>query len=127
MGKASVPPGFESFPVGYAGRCSSIRVSQAGDCLNRERKADAVDCGQGVSGGITRPWGQYWVAEEGGSKKIVFDESRMVDFELEVGCIIGSGSSATTGDGRGGRSPVKIEDALDRIFGFVLVNDWSGK
>jgi hypothetical protein len=49
---------------------------------------------------------------------VVFGASQAVDFELEVGCVIGAGSEFGT--------PVKAEEAMEKVFGFVLVNDWSG-
>jgi fumarylacetoacetase len=43
-----------------------------------------------------------------------------LDFELEVGAIIG-GVSNKIGD------PIRVDSAEDRIFGFVLLNDWSAR
>ena len=43
----------------------------------------------------------------------------MVDFELEMGYFIGSGTDL-------GES-IPIESARDHIFGMVLVNDWSAR
>ena len=42
-----------------------------------------------------------------------------MDFELEMAFFIGPGNEL--GD------VVRIEDAEDRIFGVVVMNDWSGK
>jgi fumarylacetoacetase len=95
-GTRSLPPGFKHFPIGYAGRCSSIVVS-------------------GTK--YRRPLGQYW-DRSGAEPKVVFGASKAVDFELEVGCVIGAASEFGT--------PVKAEEAMERVFGFVLVNDWSG-
>jgi fumarylacetoacetase len=49
----------------------------------------------------------------------VFGPSRMVDFELEVGYFVGPGNAL-------GRR-IRADEALDHIFGLVLVNDWSAR
>lgn len=49
----------------------------------------------------------------------IFGPSRMVDFELEMGYFIGPGNAL------GRRIPVA--EALDHVFGLVLVNDWSAR
>jgi len=91
--KREMPPGFLHFPVGYAGRASSIVVSGTP---------------------IRRPHGQFRSNGE-----VIFGPSQAVDYELEVGCVIGKPSKL--GD------RVSLEDAEDHIFGLVLINDWSGK
>lgn len=92
FGKRELPPGFEYFPVGYTGRSSSIVVSGSP---------------------VRRPKGQFREGEN-----VVFGATRRLDYELEIGCVIGKPSAI--GD------PVSIEDADDHIFGLVLLNDWSG-
>ncbi|KAE9381064.1 hypothetical protein N431DRAFT_391948 [Stipitochalara longipes BDJ] len=94
FGKRSLPPGFEYFPVGYHGRTSSIVPSGTP---------------------IVRPKGQFR-DEEG---NIVFGATKRLDYELEVGAVIGKPS--VLGE------PVSIEEADDYIFGCVLVNDWSAR
>jgi fumarylacetoacetase len=42
-----------------------------------------------------------------------------MDFELELGTIIGVGNDLG--------EPIKVENARDHIFGFVLLNDWSAR
>ena len=49
----------------------------------------------------------------------VFGPSRRLDFELELGLFIGPGNSLG--------SPIPVENALDHVFGFVLLNDWSAR
>lgn len=49
-----------------------------------------------------------------------FGPCRLMDFELEMGCFVGGPPTAL-----GQR--VTAKEAEDRIFGFVLLNDWSGK
>ncbi len=79
-------------PIGYHGRSSSIVVS------GRE---------------ITRPKGQTKFGES-----IKFEETKKLDFELEMGFIVGVGNILG--------QPISVEDAGDHIFGVVLLNDWSG-
>ena len=42
-----------------------------------------------------------------------------LDFELELGTIISQGNELG--------HPVKVNDANDHIFGYVLLNDWSAR
>ena len=88
-------PNWRHLPVGYHGRASSIIVS-------------GID--------IFRPQGQVMPLD---SDKPVFTSSKRIDFELEMGYIIGKqsplGSSITT------------DDADNYIFGKVLFNDWSAR
>lgn len=65
---------------------------------------------------IRRPTGQIKPA---GSDSPVFVASRELDFELEVGVFIGPGNELG--------KPITIENALDHVFGLVLVNDWSAR
>ena len=88
-------PNWRHLPVAYHGRASSVVVS--GTDLHRP-------CGQTLPDGAERP---------------VFGPSRAVDFELEVGFLIGPGNSLG--------QPISVQDALDHVFGMVLVNDWSAR
>lgn len=48
-----------------------------------------------------------------------FGESRRLDIEAEVGFVVGTGSPIGT--------PVGADDFSERVFGVVLVNDWSAR
>lgn len=48
-------------------------------------------------------------------------------FHHEVFQISGRLQAVFVGPGNEMGSPVSVEDAHDQIFGFVLMNDWSGK
>lgn len=98
MGTRSFPPAFHKYPVGYAGRCSSIAVSGTP---------------------ITRPLGQYIADYAAAEKEIVFGASRALDYELEVGAIVGRPVEAGT--------LLHARDADQHVFGLVLVNDWSAR
>jgi len=49
----------------------------------------------------------------------VFGPSKSFDYELEMAFLIGPGNSLS--------EPVPIDRAIDHIFGFVLMNDWSAR
>ena len=49
----------------------------------------------------------------------IFGPSQRLDFELELGIFIGPGNPLG--------SPIPIGNALDHVFGFVLLNDWSAR
>lgn len=87
-------PNWTHLPVGYHGRSSSVVIS-------------------GTE--IRRPNGQ--LKPDDGPP--VFGPSRLLDFELEMGFLVGPPS--VLGE------PVPIERASDYIFGLVLVNDWSAR
>lgn len=86
-------PNWRSLPIGYHGRCSTLVI-------------DGTP--------IVRPAGQR--AVEGG---IRFGPTRSLDFELEVGFLIGPGNAMGT--------RIEASHARDHIFGLVLVNDWSAR
>ena len=106
--------------------CSRDHVLNAGEAVQGVRKLPPgflhYPVGYGgrsssiVASGtdIRRPLGQYRSTEG-----VVFGPSQRVDFELEVACIVGKPS-------RLGK-PVDINNADEHIFGFVLLNDWSGE
>jgi fumarylacetoacetase len=88
-------PNWRHLPVGYHGRSSSIIVS-------------GTD--------IHRPKGQMIPKD---SKQPVFGPCKLMDFELEMGFVIGKKSEL--GD------QVSTQEAEDYIFGLILFNDWSAR
>jgi fumarylacetoacetase len=98
MGKREYPPAFMKYPVGYAGRCSSITIAPTK---------------------VTRPLGQFIENYAAPEKNIIFGASRGVDYELELGAVIGTPVEPGTF--------LKAQDADQHIFGLVLVNDWSAR
>jgi fumarylacetoacetase len=86
---------FQWLPMAYHGRVSSIGVA-----------------GQEVR----RPHGQVLVPH---SNSPVFRPTRRLDFELELGIVIGTGSALG--------EPVGISAAEDHVFGLCLLNDWSAR
>jgi fumarylacetoacetase len=65
---------------------------------------------------IVRPCGQRKAPDE---ETPTFGESRRLDIEAELGFVVGAGS--TMG------SPVSCDDFAERVFGAVIVNDWSAR
>jgi fumarylacetoacetase len=88
-------PNYKHVPIGYHGRASSIVAS-------------------GVP--IRRPSGQTKAPDAAAPS---FGPSRMLDYELEVGALIGPGNALG--------ETIPIADAEDHLFGVVLVNDWSAR
>ncbi len=65
---------------------------------------------------IVRPAGQRRPAPD---EPPVFGPSTRLDIEAEVGFVVGTPSALG--------APVPVADALDHVFGVVLVNDWSAR
>ncbi len=63
---------------------------------------------------VLRPWGQMLDGE-----KPVFAPTKRLDYELELAFIVGKDSQQGT--------PLRVADASDYIFGFVLMNDWTAR
>ncbi len=82
-------------PVGYHGRAGSVVVSGTP---------------------VIRPHGQF---RPEGAEAPVFGPTRRLDFEAEVGFVVGVGS--TLG------KPVAAGEFAQHAFGFMLVNDWSAR
>ena len=76
------------------------------------RASSVIASGQDVR----RPHGQT-VGPDGPPPK--HGPVRLLDYELEVGFFVGRGSELGT--------PVPVAEALDHVFGLVLVNDWSAR
>lgn len=87
-------PNYKHVPIGYHGRSSSI-----------------------VIGGtpIRRPHGQ----QQAGSDLPTFGPSQRLDYELELGFLVGLGNALG--------EPIPIDRAEEHLFGVVLLNDWSAR
>jgi len=66
---------------------------------------------------VKRPCGQMRPDE---SQPPTFGACRLLDIELEMAFLVG-------GPGNAQGEPIPIEKAQDRIFGMVLMNDWSAR
>lgn len=91
----ALPPNWLHLPIGYHGRASSVVVS-------------GTD--------IRRPQGQF---KKQGDEAPRFGPSQRLDYEYELGAVIGRDSEFG--------QPVPIGEAEDYIFGFVILNDWSAR
>ena len=88
-------PNYKWVPIGYHGRASSLVAS-------------GTD--------VRRPLGQRKGPDAAAP---VFEPSRALDYECEVGAFIG------TGNVLGER--LSMHDASEQLFGLCLVNDWSAR
>jgi fumarylacetoacetase len=88
-------PNYKWVPIGYHGRASSIVVSGTA---------------------FRRPKGQ---TRDDANAPPQFGASKRLDYELEVGAIIGRDNALG--------QPVAIEHAEEHILGLCLVNDWSAR
>jgi fumarylacetoacetase len=91
----ALQPNWLHLPVGYHGRASSLLPS-------------------GV--GVRRPCGQV---RPDGAAAPHLAPTRELDFELEMGCLVGAGNPLGV--------PIAADDAGAHLFGMVLVNDWSAR
>jgi fumarylacetoacetase len=87
-------PNYKWVPIGYHGRASSIVVSGTP---------------------IRRPLGQT----KGAAETPQFGPSQRLDYELELGFLIGRGNALG--------EPIAIEEAEQHLFGVALFNDWSAR
>jgi fumarylacetoacetase len=87
-------PNYKWVPIGYHGRASSIVVSGTP---------------------VVRPNGQTRT----GDADPVFGPSRRLDYEVELGFVVGPGNPL-------GKA-IPIEKAERHVFGVVLLNDWSAR
>jgi len=89
-------PNYRWIPIGYHGRASSVVVSGTP---------------------VRRPVGQRKPEEEGGTPSV--GPSRLLDYELEVGIVVGGGNALG--------SSIPLADAERHLFGLCLLNDWSAR
>jgi fumarylacetoacetase len=91
----ALQPNWLHMPIGYNGRASTVVVS-------------------GTK--VRRPRGQLKLPN---AEQPIFGPCKRLDFELEIGAVIGQASSI-------GEKLTEAQ-AEDMIFGFVLLNDWSAR
>ncbi len=90
-----VNPNFRAMPIAYHGRASSVVLS---------------------GHPVRRPKGQMMPP---GAPAAVFGPTRRLDYELELGVLIGRGNALG--------EPIALAQAEDQVFGIVLLNDWSAR
>ncbi len=87
-------PNYKWLPVGHHGRASSISLG----------------------GPVRRPRGQV---RAGVGADPAYLPSRRLDYELELGAIVGTGNEPG--------APIPVERAHEHVFGLVLLNDWTAR
>jgi len=92
-GGEALTPNWKHLPIGYHGRSGTIVPSGTP---------------------VTRPRGQRKTPDQ---DVPTFGPSRRLDFEAEVGFVVGVGSAA----------PLRVSDFAEHVFGAFLVNDWSSR
>ena len=95
----ALQPNWLHLPVGYHGRSSTVVVS-----------------GQDVH----RPKGQLQKDKDDPKQGSIYGPCRLLDFELEIAAVVG-GPANPLGH------PLTMDQAKERIFGFLLMNDWSAR
>jgi fumarylacetoacetase len=95
----ALQPNWLHLPVGYHGRSSTVVVSGTP---------------------IRRPHGQLQLDPTDPTKGSRLGPCQRLDYELEVGFLVGGPPNAMG-------SALTMEQAKQRIFGFVLLNDWSAR
>ena len=94
-GGEPLTPNWKHLPIGYHGRSGTIVLSGTP---------------------VPRPWGQR-PGQRPEESRPTFGPSRRLDFEAEVGFVIGAGSAG----------PVPVRDFAEHVFGVFLLNDWSSR
>ena len=95
----ALQPNWLHLPVGYHGRSSSVFLS-------------GTD--------VVRPAGQLQADVNDESKGSVHAPCKTLDFELEMGFFVGGAAKAPG-------ATISMSEAEGRIFGVVLLNDWSAR
>jgi maleylacetoacetate isomerase len=95
----ALQPNWLHLPVGYHGRSSTVVVSGTPVC---------------------RPCGQLQKDKDDPSLGSVYGSCQLLDFELEMAAVVGGPANCLG-------QPLTLEQAKDRIFGFMLMNDWSAR
>lgn len=106
----ALQPNWLHMPIGYHGRSSSIFASGNGSKMAT----------------IRRPCGQLQIDPNDPLKGSDYGPCKLMDFELEVAFFVGGKPNRDSVAQQIGR-PITLEEAKDRIFGYVLMNDWSAR
>lgn len=82
---------------------------------------------------ITRPSGQVQKNKDNPKEGSIYSPCRLLDYELEMAFFVGKffiplpWMSMVGGKSNELGRPLTMEEAEDRIFGVVLMNDWSAR
>lgn len=147
----ALQPNWLHLPVGYHGRSSSVYPS-----LASSSSSSSSSCKQGktavlaegnnnnnkmMMSTVRRPCGQLQIDPLDPTKGSTYGPCKLMDFELEVAFFVGGPTNTDDNNDNEqhqyyhddnehqqhrGR-PLTISEAQDRIFGYVLMNDWSAR
>lgn len=95
----ALQPNWLHLPVGYHGRSSTVVVS-------------------GTE--VRRPMGQLQKDTDDPNQGSIYGPCRLLDFELEMAAVVGGPANALG-------EALTMDQAKSRIFGFMLMNDWSAR
>lgn len=112
-GSEPLAPNWRHMPIAYHGRAGTVVVS--GSDIPRP-SGQHLPAGAGLGSGSA---GSRSAGAGAGSVRPVFGPTERLDFEAEVGFVVGGPSA------RGAAVP--LDRAGQHVFGVVLVNDWSAR
>ena len=129
----ALQPNWLHMPIGYHGRSSSVYPSISTPRImegNDDGGSDVNDGGKMYT--IRRPCGQLQLDPNDPMKGSTYGPCKLMDFELEVAFFVGGGTNSSSNKsandtGSGCCKPITMDEAKDRIFGYVLMNDWSAR
>lgn len=133
----ALQPNWLHMPIGYHGRSSSVypSASNSNAAAGGSRKDGNDGNGDDATmSTVRRPCGQLQLDPSDPAKGSAYGPSELMDFELEVAFFVGGrtdrdeirnddGANENINSGR----PLTFARARDRIFGYVLMNDWSAR
>ncbi|KAL7448144.1 hypothetical protein ACHAWC_000390, partial [Mediolabrus comicus] len=136
----ALQPNWLHLPVGYHGRSSSVYPSLAHNDCDEEGDVGGGSKKKKIMSTIRRPCGQLQIDPMDPKKGSTYGPCKLMDFELEVAFFVGgpsssppnnSGSNSSGNNGSGSdkhySKPLTLSEAQDKIFGYVLMNDWSAR
>jgi len=119
----ALQPNWLHMPIGYHGRSSSIFPS-----LSTSRGSSV---GSGKMSTIRRPCGQLQIDASDPTKGSTYGPCKLMDFELEVAFFVGGPTNRDEPPTADNKEPIgkplTLDEAANRIFGYVLMNDWSAR
>jgi len=127
----ALQPNWLHLPVGYHGRSSSVYPSLASSAATAENDCERNSVGGEKLSTVRRPCGQLQVDPLDPAKGSIYGPCKLMDFELEVAFFVGGPTNTDNEQDHNQQQPrgrpLTLPEAQDRIFGYVLMNDWSAR